>query len=92
MMGDAKGFYAALELDSSASATEIKAAYRRLAKEHHPDTGRVRDGGARFQQIIPTCCDADSRRGFPNRQKYESMVACWRAWPWVQRSDYGTTL
>ncbi|WP_182913815.1 J domain-containing protein [Sphingobium terrigena] len=68
-MGDAKGFYAALELDSSASATEIKTAYRRLAKEHHPDTGRVRDGGARFQQISAAyeiLGDAEKRANYDN--------------------------
>ncbi|PVH80000.1 DnaJ-domain-containing protein [Cadophora sp. DSE1049] len=29
--------YEALELSSTASATEITSSYRRLAREHHPD-------------------------------------------------------
>ncbi|WP_082462759.1 J domain-containing protein [Sphingobium sp. Leaf26] len=69
MAGDARGFYATLELDSSASAADIKSAYRRLAKEYHPDTGRVRDGGARFQQIgaaYEILGDAEKRADYDN--------------------------
>lgn len=40
--------YQILELDSSASADEIKKAYRKLAKEHHPD--RVIHLGEEFQK------------------------------------------
>jgi curved DNA-binding protein CbpA len=31
--------YTVLEVSSHASAAEIKAAYRRLVKQHHPDAG-----------------------------------------------------
>lgn len=42
-------YYSILGIDKNASADEIKSAYRKLAKEHHPD----RTGGddARFKQI-----------------------------------------
>ena len=42
--------------------------------------------------VIPTSGEADSAWGFPRRRKSESMAAYWRAWPWVQRLDCGTTL
>lgn len=42
----------ALELDSDAEFTAIKAAYRRLAKEHHPDLKQGDEAAAkRFQQV-----------------------------------------
>ena len=31
--------YAVLEVSPTATAAEIKAAYRRLVKQHHPDAG-----------------------------------------------------
>ncbi|MBA3578040.1 MAG: J domain-containing protein [Sphingomonas sp.] len=41
-----------LEIDSDAEFTAVKAAYRRLAKENHPDVNRDDDEAAkRFQQI-----------------------------------------
>lgn len=53
--------------------------------------GSVRSAMERHD-VIPTSVEADSRRGFPKRRKSESMAACWRVRPWVQRSDCGTTL
>ena len=47
---DICGYYAALGLPSSASAAEIKAAYRRLAKLHHPDSGSSQ-GDAEIKRI-----------------------------------------
>ena len=42
----------ALELDPDADFVAVKAAYRRLAKEYHPDVNRKDDAAAaRFQQV-----------------------------------------
>ena len=40
-----------LELDSSATAEDIKASYRRLAKENHPDLAKGADAATRFQAV-----------------------------------------
>lgn len=49
MSMDARGYYAVLGVSPFASIGVIKAAYRVLAKECHPDSGGVTDGGARFR-------------------------------------------
>ena len=42
----------ALELESDADFTAVKAAYRRLAKENHPDVNRDdKEAAKRFQQV-----------------------------------------
>lgn len=44
-----KNYYAILEVERNATSTEIKKAYRRLAKKYHPD---VNQGNLEFQEII----------------------------------------
>lgn len=41
----------ALELESDASFAEVKAAYRRLAKEHHPDLKGGDEAAETFQKV-----------------------------------------
>ncbi|MDR1694652.1 MAG: J domain-containing protein [Lactobacillaceae bacterium] len=48
---DALGYYEALELDSDASANDIKSNYRNIAKIWHPDQNTSEDALERFQQI-----------------------------------------
>jgi len=48
---DPKGYYACLGLEPAATADEIKAAYRQIAKELHPDRNPDADAKARFQAI-----------------------------------------
>lgn len=49
--GDPRGYYQTLGVPAEASASEIKAAYRRLAKELHPDLNHGMDTTAAFQQV-----------------------------------------
>lgn len=46
-----KDFYAVLGVTSSASQDEIKKAYRKLAKQHHPDTSKEANAAERFKEI-----------------------------------------
>ena len=41
-----------LELDPSASPAEVRSAFRRLAKENHPDLNKSRRQRSRFQDIV----------------------------------------
>ncbi|MBK8085020.1 MAG: DnaJ domain-containing protein [Devosia sp.] len=48
---DYSGFYEELGVSPDATAQEIKAAYRRLVKQVHPDVSKGPDSEAKFQQL-----------------------------------------
>lgn len=51
LAADANGYYSALGLNTGASVDAIRFAYRRLAKECHPDRPGCVDGVQRFRRI-----------------------------------------
>ena len=50
-MADQKDFYEVLGLSKSASADEIKKAYRKLALEYHPDRNKSKDASEKFKEV-----------------------------------------
>ncbi|WP_322818127.1 pentapeptide repeat-containing protein [Tepidiforma sp.] len=50
-MGPARDYYAELEVSASASFEEVRAAYRRLAREHHPDVNSSAEAAVRMRRI-----------------------------------------
>src|SRR5688572_29296118 len=68
-----KDFYAVLGLTSKATADEIKKAYRKLAKQYHPDTNSSDPKAAeRFKEISEAhnvLGDAEKRK------KYDEMLS-----------------
>ena len=46
-----KDYYKLLEIDRTATADEIKSAYRKLARTYHPDVSKEANAEARFKEI-----------------------------------------
>ena len=46
-----RDYYKTLNVPRSASADEIKKAYRRLARKYHPDVSKEKDAEAKFKQV-----------------------------------------
>ena len=69
-----KDYYAILGIASDATTRQVKAAYRKLAKTHHPDAcPGDPDAAARFRQITEayeTLADPIRRKAYDNLYKY----------------------
>jgi curved DNA-binding protein len=73
-----KDYYKTLGVAKSASAKEIKAAYRRLARKHHPDVNQGnKQAEARFKEIN----EANDVLSDPEkRRRYDELGANWAAY------------
>src|SRR4051812_48806558 len=73
-----KDYYQTLGVAKTASEKEIKQAYRKLARKHHPDVNPGdKSAEARFKEIneaYEVLGDADKRK------KYDELGANWRAY------------
>ena len=71
-MSTAQSFYQRLGVPADATLADIKTAFRKLAKEAHPDSGNVSDGGERFRRLTEaygTLSDA------ARRAEYDASLA-----------------
>lgn len=59
-------FYTILGVDKTASADEIKRAYRKLASQHHPDKGGDTEKFKEIEEAYRTLGDADKRTQYDN--------------------------
>lgn len=81
---DYKDYYATLGVGRGASAAEIKKAFRKLARKHHPD---VNKGDAAAEQRFKELNEANEVLGDPEKRKaYDAMGSDWAAY---QRAGAG---
>ncbi len=70
-----KDYYEILGVKRGASDSEIKSAYRKLARKYHPDVNKTKDAEAKFKDIN----EAYEVLGDKNkRQRYDSLGANWQ--------------
>lgn len=61
-------YYSTLGVDRSASDSDIKQAYRRMASQHHPDKGGDKHRFQEIQQAYATLSDPNKRAEYDNPQ------------------------
>ena len=79
-----KDYYAILGVPKAASQADIKKAYRKLARELHPDTNKDADAEKRFKEAN----EAHAVLSDPGKRKqYDDLGANWQAY---QQAGYGS--
>jgi curved DNA-binding protein len=82
-----KDYYKILGVDKKAGQKEIKKAYRRLAREHHPD---VNPGDKAAEERFKEINEAYEVLGdAAKRQKYDELGASWQQWQRTGRDPRG---
>ncbi len=71
-MAAGKDYYDILGLKREASADEIKKAFRRLARKHHPDTGGSEDKFKELNEAYEVLSDPEKRKQYDQYGQYFS--------------------
>jgi curved DNA-binding protein len=73
---DFKDYYAILQVPREASATDIKRAYRKLARKFHPDVSKEADAEARFKEVGEAY---EVLKDPEKRAAYDQLGSNWKA-------------
>lgn len=69
-----KDYYEILGVPRTATAQEIKAAYRKLARKYHPDVNKATDAGNKFKDLNEAYEVLSDKQ---KKQRYDSLGASW---------------
>ncbi len=85
-----KDYYKILGLDKTASKDEIKKAYRKLSKEHHPDKGGDENKFKEINEAYQVLSDDNKRKQYDNPQTdyYDKIQEQYSAMRDMQRKQY----
>jgi curved DNA-binding protein len=82
-----KDYYKVLGIDSKATADEIKNAYRKLARQFHPDVNPGnKEAEERFKQITEAY---EVLGNDENRRRYDQLGANWKMYSQQQANPFG---
>src|SRR5690242_9119699 len=83
MAAEFKDYYKILGVEKSASAQDVKKAFRRLARQYHPDVNSDTDATAKFKEIN----EAYEVLGDPDkRKKYDEYGAHYKEYEQWQKA------
>src|SRR4029078_10702732 len=71
-----RDYYEALGVSRTASADDIKKAYRRLARKFHPDVSKEKDAEAKFKQLQEAY---EVLKDPEKRAAYDQLGSNWKA-------------
>ena len=70
-----KDYYEILGIKRGASDSEIKSAYRKLARKYHPDVNKTKEAESKFKEINEAYEVLGDKA---KRQRYDSLGANWQ--------------